>query len=67
MGFLEQSFDIKDMPVAEDRDFAPIPAGWYTAAIVGAESKTTVQSNRRFDAACRGTRCDRTGSPALGV
>ena len=41
MGFLEQSFDIKDMPVAEDRDFAPIPAGWYTAAIVGAESKTT--------------------------
>lgn len=41
MGFLEQSFDIKDMPVAEDRDFSPIPAGWYTAAIAGAEIRTT--------------------------
>ena len=41
MGFLEQSFDIKDMPVAEDRDFSPIPAGWYTAAIVGADVRTT--------------------------
>ena len=41
MGFLEESFDIKDMPVAEDRDFAPIPAGWYTAAIASAEVRTT--------------------------
>jgi hypothetical protein len=41
MGFLEESFNIADMPVAEDRDFAPIPAGWYTAAIAGAEIKTT--------------------------
>jgi hypothetical protein len=41
MGFLDQSFDLKDMPVAEDRDFSPIPAGWYTAAIAGAEIKTT--------------------------
>tara|TARA_R100001086_G_scaffold149276_2_gene79283 strand:- start:1315 stop:1797 length:483 start_codon:yes stop_codon:yes gene_type:complete len=41
MSFLDQSFDLKNMPVAEARDFAPIPAGWYTAAIAGAELKTT--------------------------
>ena len=41
MGFLEESFDLKDMPVAEDRNFTPIPAGWYTAAITDAENKTT--------------------------
>ena len=41
MGFLEETFDINDMPVAEKRNFDPVPAGWYTAAIAGAELKTT--------------------------
>ena len=41
MGFLEESFDIADMPIAEERDFSPIPAGWYTSSIAGAEIKKT--------------------------
>ena len=38
MAFLETPFDINDIPVEEKRDFEPIPAGWYTAAIAGAAS-----------------------------
>ena len=52
MGFLEETFDINDMPVAEKRNFDPVPAGWYTAAIAGAELKTTRTGNYisvRFD------------------
>ena len=41
MAFLNETFDVNDMPVAEKRSFDPIPAGWYTAAIAGAELKTT--------------------------
>ena len=41
MGFLGETFDIAEMPVTEHRDFSPIPAGWYTATIAGAELKTT--------------------------
>jgi len=41
MAFLETPFDINDIPVEEKRDFDPIPAGWYTAAIAGADIKET--------------------------
>ena len=41
MAFLETPFDINDIPVEEKRDFEPIPAGWYTAAIAGADIKET--------------------------
>ena len=41
MAFLEETFDIAEMPVTEQRSFDPVPAGWYTAAIAGAELKTT--------------------------
>ena len=41
MAFLNETFDIAEMPVAEQRSFDPVPAGWYTAAIAGAELKTT--------------------------
>jgi len=41
MAFLNQTFDIDEMPVTEQRSFDPVPAGWYTAAIAGAELKTT--------------------------
>jgi|TARA_R110002012_G_scaffold56610_4_gene145402 hypothetical protein len=41
MAFLEQPIDINDIPADEKRDFDPIPAGWYTAAIAGADIKET--------------------------
>lgn len=40
MASLSQSFDISDMPKASN-DFSPLPAGWYTATISGAEIKQT--------------------------
>jgi len=40
MAFLDQTFSAKDMPVSE-KSYEPLPAGWYTAAITGAELKNT--------------------------
>ena len=48
MGFLEETFDIKDMPVEESRDFAPIPAGWYTASISGADARDTKKGTGKY-------------------
>ena len=62
MGFLEESFDIADLPTAKDRDFAPIPAGWYTAAIAGAEVRTTKAGNGNYIA----VRFDITGPEHQG-
>ena len=41
MAFLETPIDINNIPADEKRDFDPIPAGWYTAAIAGADIKET--------------------------
>ena len=41
MAFLEQPIELKDIPADEDREFSPIPAGWYTAAIAGADIRQT--------------------------
>jgi hypothetical protein len=41
MAFLETPIDINDIPVSDNREFEPIPSGWYTAAIAGAEIKET--------------------------
>lgn len=40
MAFLSQSFDISDLPKPSN-DFSPLPAGWYSATISGAEIKQT--------------------------
>jgi len=41
MAFFDEAFDVDSIPEPEKRDFEPIPAGWYTATIAGAEVKTT--------------------------
>ena len=48
MGFLGETFDIKDMPAEASRDFTPIPAGWYTASIAGAEAKDTKAGTGKY-------------------
>jgi hypothetical protein len=40
MAFLSQSFDVSDLPEAS-KNFSPLPAGWYSATISGAEVKET--------------------------
>jgi hypothetical protein len=40
MAFLPQSFDVSDLPESS-KDFSPLPAGWYSATISGAEVKAT--------------------------
>ena len=40
MAFLDQTFSADDMPVSE-KSYEPLPAGWYTATITGAELKAT--------------------------
>ena len=61
MAFLDETFDIAEMPVTEQRSFDPVPAGWYTAAIAGAELKTTKAGTGNYIA----VRFDITG-PLLG-
>ena len=40
MAFLDQSFSASDLPVST-HNFEPLPAGWYTASITGADIKNT--------------------------
>jgi hypothetical protein len=40
MAFLDQTFEADAMPVSE-KSYEPLPAGWYTASITGAELKNT--------------------------
>jgi Protein of unknown function (DUF669) len=40
MAFLTESFDVDNLPKSE-RNFDPLPDGWYTASITGAEIKKT--------------------------
>lgn len=40
MAFLDQTFSADDMPVSSN-SYEPLPAGWYTATITGAELKAT--------------------------
>jgi|TARA_R110000824_G_scaffold3524_4_gene16729 hypothetical protein len=48
MGFLGETIDLNDMPVAEKRDFDPVPAGWYTVAIAGAELRDTKAGTGKY-------------------
>jgi hypothetical protein len=47
MAFLEQSFSVADLPVSTN-NFEPLPAGWYTASIAGAEIKNTKAGTGQF-------------------
>jgi hypothetical protein len=47
MAFLEQTFSVEDLPVSIN-NFEPLPEGWYTAAISGAEIKTTKAGNGQY-------------------
>jgi len=40
MAFLSQSFDVSDLP-QPSKEYSPLPAGWYSATISGAEVKET--------------------------
>ena len=48
MAFLETPINLKDIPEEEDREFTPIPAGWYTAAIAGADIRETKAGNGNY-------------------
>lgn len=48
MAFLEQTFSVEDLPVSINSNFEPLPEGWYTAAISGAEIKTTKSGNGQY-------------------
>ena len=62
MAFLEQPIELKDIPADEDRAFSPIPAGWYTAAIAGADIRETKAGNGNYIA----VRFDITGPEYQG-
>jgi hypothetical protein len=44
---MEFSFDTSDVPVS-DRSFDLLPAGWYAAAITGAESRDTKSGTGKY-------------------
>jgi len=62
MAFLETPIDINDIPADEKRDVDPIPAGWYTAAIAGADIKETKAGTGNYI----GVRFDVTGPEYQG-
>ena len=41
MSFLGETISVNDLPVSEAGNYDPLPAGWYTAHISGAEIKAT--------------------------
>ena len=41
MAFLNDTFNAADLPEGNNGDFTPLPAGWYTATIAGAELTPT--------------------------
>lgn len=47
MAQLNQTFDIQDLPQGS-ASFDPLPAGWYTCAITGAEVKVTKAGNGQY-------------------
>jgi len=50
MAFLDETFNIDDLPSREPikTSFEPLPEGWYTAAITGAEIKTTKAGDGQY-------------------
>jgi hypothetical protein len=50
MAFLDEEFTLDTLPVGTS-NFEPLPAGWYTAAITGAEIKATKAGDGKYIAA----------------
>jgi hypothetical protein len=48
MSFLDEAFDLNDMPTGTGGDFEPLPAGWYTAKITNAEVKPTKAGTGKY-------------------
>ena len=48
MAFLDTAINVNDLPQSEQGNFEPIPAGWYTASIAGAELKDTKAGNGKY-------------------
>jgi hypothetical protein len=48
MAFLNEEFNVNDMPVGNTGNFEPLPAGWYTATISQAELKATKAGNGQY-------------------
>lgn len=61
MAFLDQEIRMADIPESE-RNFDPLPAGWYTANIAGADLKMTKAGNGQYIA----VRYDITGPTHQG-
>lgn len=61
MAFLEHTFDVNDLPQGNN-NFEPLPPGWYSANITGAELKTTKAGNGQYIA----VRYDITGPTHQG-
>jgi len=61
MAFLTESFDVDSLPKSE-RNFDPLPDGWYTASITGAEIKKTKSGTGEYIA----VRYDITGPTHQG-
>ena len=47
MAQLDETFSVDSLPVS-DRNFEPLPAGWYTAVINGAEIKVTKAGTGKY-------------------
>lgn len=61
MAQLDETFSVDSLPVS-DRNFEPLPAGWYTAVINGAEVKVTKAGTGKYIA----VRYDITGPTHQG-
>jgi len=47
MAFLDEAFDVNSLPQS-DNNFDPLPAGWYTTKIAGAEIKATKNGTGQY-------------------
>lgn len=48
MAFLGKEYSADSLPVNEKTGFDPVPAGWYSATISGAEVKDTKKGNGKY-------------------
>jgi hypothetical protein len=62
MAHLGQTYDVETLPKSSMGSFEPLPPGWYSATIVGAELKTTKSGTGKYIA----VRYDITGPTHQG-
>lgn len=61
MALLDISFDVNDLP-AQQNDFSPLPEGWYSVSVAGAEIRATKDQTGQYIA----VRYDVTGPTHQG-